>query len=142
VFEAIGRPELLDDEKFASRDRRVANAAELHSLIGSWTAERPSAQALAALEERGVPAAIVRDTATAVRDERALRRGETMPLVHPELGAVDDLYGSGFPVRFSAARSGYDRPSPRLGQHNDFILGGLLGYAPERIAGLRELGAI
>jgi crotonobetainyl-CoA:carnitine CoA-transferase CaiB-like acyl-CoA transferase len=142
VFEALGRPELLEDERFESRDRRVANAAELHALIGAWTAQRSSAEAMAAFDERGVPAAIVRDTATAVRDERALRRGETVPLVHPELGPVDELYGSGLPIRFSGARAGYDRPSPRLGQHNDFILGGLLGYGPERIAGLRALGAI
>ena len=84
----------------------------------------------------------MRDTATAVRDPRALRRGETMPLAHPELGPVDELYGSGFPVRFSEARAGYDTPPPRLGEHNDFVLGGLLGYAPERIEALRAAGAI
>jgi crotonobetainyl-CoA:carnitine CoA-transferase CaiB-like acyl-CoA transferase len=77
-----------------------------------------------------------------VRDPRALRRGETVPLPHPELGPVDDLYGSGFPVRFSEADAGYDAPAPRLGEHNDFILGGLLGYSGERIDALRAAGAI
>jgi crotonobetainyl-CoA:carnitine CoA-transferase CaiB-like acyl-CoA transferase len=77
-----------------------------------------------------------------VRDPRTLRRGETMQLVHPELGPVDDLYGSGFPVRFSDARADYDAPPPRLGQHNELILGGLLGYTDERIDALRAAGAI
>jgi len=142
VFEALGAPELAADERFSTRDRRVRNAAELHALIADWAHARTSAETIAALEERGVPAAVVRDTASAVRDPRALRRRETVRLEHPELGAVDELYGSGFPVRFSAARAGYERPSPRLGEHNDFVLGGLLGYPPDRIAALRAAGAI
>jgi crotonobetainyl-CoA:carnitine CoA-transferase CaiB-like acyl-CoA transferase len=142
VFEVLGAPELAEDERFSSRDRRVRNAAELHGMIAEWAAAKTSAEAIAALVERGVPAAPVRDTATAVRDPRMLRRGETTLLSHPELGPVDDLYGSGFPVRFSAARAGYESPPPRLGEHNDFVLGGLLGYASERIAALRAGGAI
>ena len=84
----------------------------------------------------------MRDTATAVRDPRALRRGETVQLVHPELGPVDELYGSGFPVRFSGARAGYDAPPPRLGQHTEQILGGAARLRRERIGSLRAAGAI
>jgi crotonobetainyl-CoA:carnitine CoA-transferase CaiB-like acyl-CoA transferase len=142
VFEALGAPELASDERFSNRDRRVRHAAELHGLIAGWAAARTTAEAIAALEAQGVPAAPVRDTAAAVRDPRTLRRAETVPLAHPELGPVDDLYGSGFPVRFSAARSGYESPPPWLGEHNDFVLGGLLGYSPERIADLRAARAI
>src|SRR5262249_38740749 len=94
VFEALGRSELYEDERFADRDRRVANQAELHALIADWTATRTAAEASAAFEAQGTPTAIVCDTATAVRDPRTLRRGETMQLVHPEFGPVDDLYGS------------------------------------------------
>jgi crotonobetainyl-CoA:carnitine CoA-transferase CaiB-like acyl-CoA transferase len=142
VFEAIGQAALVEDDRFSSRDRRVANSAQLHGLIAAWAAPLTAAEAAAELDARGVPSAIVRDTATAVRDPRALRRGETVPLVHPDLGRVDELYGSGFPVRFSGATAGYDAPAPRLGEHNDFVLGGLLGYTPERIEALRDAGAI
>jgi crotonobetainyl-CoA:carnitine CoA-transferase CaiB-like acyl-CoA transferase len=142
VFEAIGEPELHEDERFSTRDRRVANSVALHGLIADWAAPLTSVEAAAELDARGVPSAIVRDTATAVRDPRALRRGETVPLVHPGHGPVDELYGSGFPVRFSEAASGYDAPAPRLGEHNDFVLGALLGYPPERIEALRASGAI
>jgi crotonobetainyl-CoA:carnitine CoA-transferase CaiB-like acyl-CoA transferase len=142
VFDAIGRPELAVDDRFSTRDRRVANAAELHALVAAWAAPLSTAEATARLSERDVPAAVVRDTATAVRDPRGLARGETVQLAHPELGPVDELYGSGFPVRFSAARAGYETPSPRLGEHNEFVLGGLLGYPRDRIAALRDAGAI
>jgi crotonobetainyl-CoA:carnitine CoA-transferase CaiB-like acyl-CoA transferase len=123
------------DPRFESRDDRVANATELHALISTWTVRLASADVVAELEVRGVPVAIVRDAAAAVRDPRALRRGETVEL-------ADDLYGSGFPVRFSAAESGYDRAAPRLGEHTDFVLGGLLEYPADRIAALRAAGAV
>jgi crotonobetainyl-CoA:carnitine CoA-transferase CaiB-like acyl-CoA transferase len=142
VFQAIGQPELIEDERFSSRDRRVANSDELHALIAAWVGTRSVAEATGELEVQGVPAAVVRDTASAVRDERTLRRGETVPLAHPELGPVEELYGSGFPVRFSGAHAGYDAPPPRLGQHTDQILGELLGYDPDRIGSLRAAGAI
>jgi crotonobetainyl-CoA:carnitine CoA-transferase CaiB-like acyl-CoA transferase len=142
VFDAMGRPELIEDERFSSRDLRVVNATELHALVGLWAAGLDAAEAVAMLDARGVPAAIVRDTAAAFRDPRAVRRGETTLLAHPDTGTVDDLYGSGLPIRFSAARAGYERPAPRLGEHNEFVLGGLLGYTPEQIRALRAAGAI
>ncbi len=108
VFAALGRPELEQDERFSSRDRRVANSAELHALIAAWAADRTSAEVVAGLDANGVPVAVVRDTATAVRDPRALGREETMQLSHPQLGPVDELIGSGFPVKFSGASAGYE----------------------------------
>src|SRR4029077_11110906 len=115
----------------------VANAGALHGEIERWAARRSTAAAIAALEARGVPAAVVRGPAEAVRDARVLRRGETTALAHPTLGPVDDLIGSGVPIRFSGASVGYERPAPGLGEHNDFVYGGLLGYDADRLANLR-----
>lgn len=142
VFAALGRPELVEDERYSTRDRRVANAAALHDAIGQWAGGLTTAEAIAALDERGVPAAVVRGPEEAVRDERVLRREETTVLEHPALGPVDDLVGSGLPVRFSDAHVGYERPAPRLGEHNDFVYGGLLGYDAERLAQLRAAGVV
>lgn len=136
VFAALGRPELVEDERFATRDRRVANARAVHREIEAWAAERSSADVVAALEAEGVPTAIVRGPDDAIRDERVRRRAETTPLVHPTLGPLEIL-GSGLPIRFSAARAGYDRPAPWQGEHNDFVYGGLLGYDAGRLAQLR-----
>ncbi|HVU79420.1 MAG TPA: CoA transferase [Gaiellaceae bacterium] len=142
VFAALGRPELGDDERFATRDRRVRNARALHAEIEAWAAERETAAVIAALEESGVPAAVVRGPDDAVHDEQVLRRGETTPLEHPTLGVVDGLVGSGLPIRYSAARAGYDRPSPGLGEHNELVYCGLLGYDPARFHELRAAGVV
>jgi crotonobetainyl-CoA:carnitine CoA-transferase CaiB-like acyl-CoA transferase len=142
VFAAIGRPELGGDERFATRDHRVRNARALHAEIEAWAAERDTAGAIAALEASGVPAAVVRGPDDAVRDARVLRRGETTPLEHPTLGAVDGLVGSGLPIRYSDAHAGYDRPSPGLGEHNELVYCGLLGYDPARLHELRAAGVV
>ncbi|HET8928042.1 MAG TPA: CoA transferase [Microbacterium sp.] len=141
TFAAIGRPELIRDERFASRDGRVAHADELHAMIKEWAGSRPTAEVLAALEEHGVPSAPVRDTAAAVRDEVVVDRGEVVPLVHPKFGHFDGLYGSGLPVVFSRSKAELSRSAPGLGEHTESVLAEL-GYDGERIEALRRDGVL
>ena len=137
LFHAIDRPDLTTDPRFATRDARVVNVSEVDAIVGAFTCSRTSAQVIAALEERGVPAAEVRDPKDAVRDPRVVSRGETVPLAHPKYGAVEDVYGMGMPIKFSRAQAGFDAPPPDLGQHNDTVYGDLLGYSAERVAELK-----
>lgn len=139
---AIGMPELIDDERFATRDARVAHADELHQLITDWAKVRPNADVLDAFERHGVPAAPVRDTAAAVRDEVVTGRGEVVPLIHPTYGHFDGLYGSGLPIVFSRSEAQLDRPAPGLGEHTRAVLGDLLGYDDERVERLRHDGVL
>jgi crotonobetainyl-CoA:carnitine CoA-transferase CaiB-like acyl-CoA transferase len=97
---------------------------------------------VALLDSVGVPAAEVREPSQAVRDERVVRRGETVPLRHPEYTQTDEVYGTGLPIRFSGAEAGFTRPAPWVGQHNDEVYGELLGYSPETLAQLRADGVI
>lgn len=142
VFQAIGRPELEHDPRFATRDARVANKDAINGHIESFTRSRPAAELAALFERNGVPAAPVRAPAEAVRDPRVLARGETVPLEHPELGRVADLIGPGVPIRFSGAAAGPSRPAPALGQDNALVYGDWLGYSAEKIERLRAAGNI
>ena len=142
VFAALGQPELMSDARFSSRDVRVKNVGELNALIERFTSVRTTAEAVAALEATGAPCAEVRGPEAAVRDPRVVARGETVPLAHPKFGIVEDVYGMGIPIKFSAASAGFDRPPPELGQHNDFVYGGILGYSRERLADLKTRGVI
>jgi CoA:oxalate CoA-transferase len=139
---AIGRPELADSTSFGTRDARVANADELHGMIAEWAAGRTLAEALSALDVNSVPVAPVRDTTQAVRDEIVTRRGEVTPLVHPQFGHHEGLYGSGVPVVFSRSRADLSAPAPGLGQHTETVLRDLLGYDDDRVEKLRETGAL
>jgi len=138
LFQAIGRPELTSDPRFALRDDRVVNVSEVDAIVEAFTSVRTSAEVIAALDEQGVPAAEVRDPKDAVRDPRVVSRGETVPLAHPKYGVVEDVYGMGMPIKFSRAQAGFDEPPPDLGQHNHTVYCGLLGYSDERLEELKS----
>lgn len=142
TLRAIGLPDLVDDARFATRDARVHNADELHALIREWAASRPIAEVLRAFESNSVPVAPVRDTAAAVRDPLVLSRHEVVPIIHPQYGHVDGLYGSGLPVHFSRSRTDLSRPAPALGEQTDAVLHELLGYDARDIERLRTEGVL
>lgn len=142
LFQAMERPELTSDERFRTRDQRVKHVHEVDALVESWTRAQPLTQLLAKLEAFGVPAAEVRDPQTAVSDPRVVARGETVRLEHPQYGAVETVYGTGIPIKFSAATAGFDQPAPDIGQHNEQVYGQWLGYTPDKLAALREQGVI
>jgi crotonobetainyl-CoA:carnitine CoA-transferase CaiB-like acyl-CoA transferase len=142
LFGVIGRPELCSDPKFATRDQRVVHVRELDSIIEEYTSRVTSAEAVAAIESAGVPAAEIRTPGEAVHDPRTLARADTVRLTHPKYGDVEDVYGMGMPIKFSEATAGFDQPAPRMGEHNDAIYGGLLGYSQDRIQDLRRRGVI
>ena len=142
LFPAIGRPELNSDPRFSTRDARVVNVRELDRIIEDYTQSFASSEVIATLEATGVPCAQVRNTDQAVRDPRVVSRGETVKLAHPKYGEVDDVYGMGMPLKFSGAQVGFDQPPPGVGEHNEAIYGGILGYSSERIAELQRDGVI
>jgi crotonobetainyl-CoA:carnitine CoA-transferase CaiB-like acyl-CoA transferase len=137
LFQAIERPDLRTNPRFAERDARVVNVSELDGIIGAFTCSRTSAEVIAAMDQWGVPSAEVRNPEEAVRDPRVVSRGETVPLAHPKYGMVEDVYGMGMPIKFSKAEAGFDAPPPRLGEHNEAVYGGLLGYSAERLEELK-----
>jgi crotonobetainyl-CoA:carnitine CoA-transferase CaiB-like acyl-CoA transferase len=142
LYQVMGRPALAQDERFRTRDRRVQYAPELDVLIGEWTGSRTTAEAVAKLVAAGIPAAEVRKPTAAVRDPRVVARNETVPMLHPKYGLVDDIYAMGLPIKFSQATTGFDEPPPSMGEHNQAVYGDMLGYDAKRIAELRAQGII
>jgi CoA:oxalate CoA-transferase len=142
LFEAIGRADLICDPRFVNRDARVENVVALDQIIGDFTCRYTGAEAVAILERARVPSAEVRSPGEAVRDPRVLARAETVRLEHPKYGAVEEVYGMGIPIKFSGAIAGFDRPAPALGEHNDAVYGGILGYSLKRLESLKSGGVI
>ena len=103
-------------------------------------AQHVSAEALfEALAEAGLAAAPVLSLPEAVSGEIARERGL--------LVEVDDRRGGSRPVvrpaaRFSASRNRVRGPAPRLGEHADELLRGLLGYDEAKLRALRASGAL
>jgi crotonobetainyl-CoA:carnitine CoA-transferase CaiB-like acyl-CoA transferase len=142
VFRAMGRPELVDDERFATRDARFALAQELHAMIGEWTQTLSTDEVVARLVAAGAPCAPVRTPAQAIADPLVRDRGEVVPLLHPNFGDVAGLAGTGIPVVFSRSAAGFEQPPPRLGEHNTAVYRDLLGYSAEQVAKLAHEGVL
>jgi crotonobetainyl-CoA:carnitine CoA-transferase CaiB-like acyl-CoA transferase len=141
LFEEMGEPELLADERFATVQARVENYRDVEAAVERWTRCLATADIVARLTAAGVAAAPVREPRDAVRDDQVLRRRETARLVHPLHGEVDDAYGPGLPLRLSGSETPLG-VAPFLGEHNEAVYREVAGYSDEQVADLRARGVI
>ena len=144
LFSAMNQPDLVAKSPHVSEPRRPSSElrrSRRHNR-GSWTSARPSSKIVRTLQDAAIPVAEVRDPKKAVRDPGVIARKETVPLSHPQYGAVDDIYAMGLPIQFSESSAGFDQPPPQLGEHNQAVYGGILGYSRERIDELKARGVI
>jgi formyl-CoA transferase len=139
TFEAIGRPELVDDPRFADNEARLANVEALDRLIADWMADHTRAEALAAFDDADATAAPVYDVPDLLADEGFRARGVAVEVADPDLGP--SLVQNVVP-RLSATPGGVDHLGPALGAHNDAVYGDLLGYDEATRAQLRAAGVI
>ncbi len=137
---AIEREAWIEDPRFASLDARLANRGELDREIAQWCRERSPHEAVQQLQAAGVASGVVADIEdTWERDPHLRERAffETIPhLVKGEVVA------SGIPVGLSETPGCTWRAGADFGCDNDHVFGELLGLDADRIAKLREIGAI
>lgn len=143
LADEMGRPELADEGMFKTRDSRAHRWRDVDRLVSEWVSAQDVADVVERLATAGIPAAPVRDPIEASLDPDVVQRRETEPLQHPAYpDAGGPLRAPGIPVVFSGAKTGFDRPAPALGQHNEEIFGQLLGYDAQRLESLRAAGVV
>jgi succinate--hydroxymethylglutarate CoA-transferase len=139
LCEAIGRPDLVDDDRFASNPDRVEHMDELEAELAGVFRERPTDEWVDLLaEEHGLPVAPVYDVPTALDNEQTEARGVIREVEHPALGEVPVIE---HPINYENAAAGFDDAPPLLGEDTEAILGEL-GYDDGDIERLRDEGAI
>ena len=136
LCEAIERPELAADERFADFAARDRNRDELTTLLDRALAARTTAEWLELLADAGVPCAPVNTVAAALEDPQARARGAVVEFQHPTLGSVRQVAS---PLRLSDAERPLRR-APRRGEHTEQVLAELCGYDEENVRRLREAG--
>jgi crotonobetainyl-CoA:carnitine CoA-transferase CaiB-like acyl-CoA transferase len=124
---ALGAPELVDDERFATNPLRVANRDELIPLLQARIATETTADLLARLRDAGVPASPVNDLAGVAQDAQLRATGILQELAGRELVSP--------PFSADGERIRYRSESPLLGQHSREILTEA-GYAEAEIKAL------
>jgi crotonobetainyl-CoA:carnitine CoA-transferase CaiB-like acyl-CoA transferase len=138
IAKVIGRPELVDDERFKTNRARMRNVGELTALVGEQLRARPSAEWIAAFEAAGVPVGPVNRIGDMLGDPQVAAREMVIEVDHPRAGRTRAL---GMPIKFSEARADMTRPAPLLGQHSREILDDL-GYSGSEIEVLHKAGAV
>ena len=137
---AMGRPELESDPRFAEPTERAKHQPVLIEMIESWMASFADDLALLDhLEEFRVPSGPVVNPADAMSHPYFVGRGTLRAAQDPILG---ELMLPGFPLRFSDQTEYPARIAPLLGEHNETVLQGLLGYSSARVDALRAAKVI
>ena len=118
---------------------RLEDVGRLEKVVGAWTSERGPADVAEQLQAVGIEAVPVQDFADVHDDPQLAFRDHFLELEHPIMGP-GDYERNGF--RLSDAPSGYQHAGPTLGQHNDHVLGEILGLSDAERARYRDEGAL
>ena len=138
LLDAIGRPELKSDPRFADPRSRGQHVEEVDRILTEWTCQRTKHEAMQILGGAGVPCSAVQDTLELTQDEHLNRREVIVELDHPTRGTYRM---PGWPVRMESSHVPV-RPAPLLGQHNHEVLGELLGLGGDELGRLETDGVI
>lgn len=127
------------DPRFQSRTGRLAHAGVLDLAIARWTGDQPRDALVAKLRAAGIASSPVLSVEEQWRDPHFAARGIKHTVNIPVYGD-EDLFQA--PWRFSDFSPQIHTCGPSMGQHNDFVLGELLGLSPEEIAELQHSGVV
>jgi len=138
VLRLVERPELIEKPWFASGADRAAHADELDEAVGGWIAKHTRDEVVAAFEEAQAAVAPIYDGADIVADPQFRALGTIHSIEDPELGPtlmqgpLFRLSGNDGVISFTGRPHGAD---------TDTVLSDL-GFTADRIAALREEGAV
>jgi len=137
LAQAIGRPDMLDDPRFATSRSRFEHYNEMMALAEAWTRTRTAEEALRGLAAADVPCARYRRIVDLADDAQLAHRHM---LVNVEDGA-GPLRVPNSPFLFSATHAAVRPQVASLGAHNDAVLRSELGLDDGAIAALQAAGA-
>jgi len=120
LCEALGLPDLADDDRYATNPDRVANREELVAILQERFSERTADEWVGTVRGAGVPCGPVNALSDVFEDEHVLGSGMLRDVEHPAAGMLRMLAS---PVLVDGERLPVRRPPPTLGQH-----GGLEGW--------------
>ncbi|WP_235022802.1 CaiB/BaiF CoA transferase family protein [Amycolatopsis alkalitolerans] len=139
LAEAMDRPELATDKRYATHGARGESMAELDNLIAGWSAKYTADDLLSKLNEHGVPAGRIYQAKDMLTDPHFAAREAITRLIHPELGefAMHNVV-----PKLSESPGRIRHVGPELGEHNDEIYRDLLGLGDDDVVSLRSAGVI
>ncbi len=131
----MARPQWTKDPRFASRYQRLKHRDELDRHLAVWTRSLTAEEITESLQSRGVAAVPVMDAEERLFDPHFRERELYSEVEHPSLG-VEPIFNLMWKLsRTPPAIRGH---APLLGEHNQQVLGGILGMSHEEVKRLEE----
>lgn len=126
----VGQKELRDDPRFSTNNNRVTNQAELTKVLNNLFADRNASEWVDMLRAAGIPCGLINTVPEAFNSPQSAARDMVLEVEHSKLGRIQI---AGFPYKLSDTPAAINRPPPLLGEHNEEVLCGLLGYPQEKV---------
>ena len=142
LCQAMGKPELAKDPRFAGILNRMKNHDELDEIIKDWTSGMDKFDVMERLQGAGVPAGPVSDARDTGMDKHYRARGFLETVDYPERRSLGKRMLMGRPWRLSKTPISIKGPAPSLGDSNREMLMGVLGYSEKHYNKLQETGII
>ena len=139
LVELMGNPEWAQDERFKERDGRRDHAQEIRDHLEEWTKGQSKQDLAEAAQRLGFPGVPLYTIDEALNAEHVLAREFLVEIDHPEAGRI--RY-PGAPFKMGETPWRVVRPAPLLGQHNEEVYCGRLGYSKDDLVKLREVGVL
>ena len=136
---AMGRAELITDERFARLADRAERSDEINGIVSDWTRAHDAAELETACVAHDVPVATAYTAADMFTDPHFAARGDLMTIADPVAGPMRQQ--APYP-RFVDEPQEVPAGAPRLGEHTEEVLATLIGLERSEVAALREKGIV
>ncbi len=135
---AIGREDLMEDDRFRNPWDRKAREAELAELLEESFSTKDTEHWLELLDAAGVVAGPIYNMEQVYQDPQVLARDMLVDLEDADLGTIRNI---GVPVKLSATPGRIRRRAPGLGEHSEEVLLEH-GFSQEEVGSLMQEGVI
>ena len=139
LAQVMGKPELAEDERYASHAARGANMSELDNLINEWTKTVPLKKLEQMLNDNGVPCGLIYKASDMLEDEHFKARDAIVDVPHPQFGSIKM---QNVAPKLSDTPGSIQHAGPELGEHNDYVFNDLLKLNEEKQEDYRERGIV
>jgi crotonobetainyl-CoA:carnitine CoA-transferase CaiB-like acyl-CoA transferase len=139
LCQVLRASELAVDPRFATLADRHANLAALDAALADLTAKHYAGPLAAMLRQAGVPAFKSQTALDLVGDDELWRRGVFTTVASSD-GGLRPIVAA--PWRLSRNPPSITRGAPKLGEHNRYVYGEILGLDDKTLQALIDQGVV
>ena len=139
LCEAMGRPDICEDPRWATSQARAENSEEFEAILIGWLMEHTKREVFQVCQAHRVMCAPLLSFEELFHDPQLVAREYFVETVHSK---VRRLVETGAPFKMTESPWRVHRPAPLIGEHNSQVYRDELGYSQKDLVRLRANGVI